>query len=245
MKKSDVPHADTIPSQQQSTPPRRLLGDDSLLMLEGLPTLAWHADIEGRRDWFNRAWRDFTGRSSEQECNEGWWESVHPEDLTPCREAYSTAIGSRQIYQLEFRLRHHDGTYHWFKERGQPLFDPQGRYRGYLGLCEELDELHRVQQALRESEVLFQSVVEQNIAGIYIIVDGKLAYVNPAFSEVVGYPKEEIIGRDYTDFVIEEDRPLVAANIRRRLEGRSKSVRYTFRGRRRDGALVDVGVYGA
>jgi len=218
--------------------------EDGALLLQTLPNPVWHGAIEGQRDWFNRAWLEFTGRTLAQECNEGWWDSVHPDDLPHCIESANAAVAAKRAYDLEFRLRHRDGDFHWFRERGQPLFNTQGVYRGYIGSCETLTEQRRLQQELQESDGLFQSVVEQNIVGIYIIVDGKFVYVNPAFSEVVGFPKEEIIGRRYTDFVIEEDRPLVAANIRRRLEGKIKSVEYSFRGRRRDGELVDVGVHG-
>ena len=236
MEKSDTPRTDEIPDF--------MAGDGAQLLLQGLPNPLWHCTSDGRRDWFNRAWLEFTGRGLEQECNEGWWDSVHADDLHHYLESFNAAVEARRAYELELRLRHRDGPFHWFKERGQPLFDAQGVYQGYIGVCEALDEQRCLQQALLESEGLFQSVVEQNIAGIYIIVDDKFVYVNPAFSEVVGFPKEEIIGRHYFDFVIEEDRPLVAANIRRRLTGKAKSVQYSFRGRRRDGALVDVGVHG-
>lgn len=213
-------------------------------MLDALPNPAWCAGADGRRGYFNKAWLEFTGRRKTREAREDWLSEMHPEDSDRFRKAYLAAVGAGTPFQLEYRLRHRDGSYHWLRDRGQPVLEPNGKFLGYIGSCEDIEEYRRKEQALLESEAQFRSVVEQHIAGIYIIVDGKFVYVNPAFSEVVGYPKEEILGHEYTDLVIEEDRPLVAENIRRRLAGEIKSVRYSFRGRRRDGALVHVGVHG-
>lgn len=213
-------------------------------MLDALPNPVWRGGADGRRDWFNRAWLEFTGRREDQESGDGWWAGLHPDDAERCRSACLAAVEARQPFQLEYRLRHRDGSNHWLRDRGRPILGSSGECLGYVGSCEDIEEYRRKEQALLESEAQFRSVVEQHIAGIYIIVDGKFVYVNPAFSEVVGYPKEDILGHEYTDLVIEEDRSLVAENIRQRLDGEIKSVRYSFRARRRDGALVHVGVHG-
>jgi PAS domain S-box-containing protein/putative nucleotidyltransferase with HDIG domain len=243
---------DTMPHPQNSaTPPPRessrplpATGGECALELDALPSPVWRAGTDGRRDWFNRAWLAFTGRRADQETGDGWWAGIHPDDAARCREAYLAAVEARQPFQLEYRLRHRDGSFHWIRDRGQPLIGPQGQSLGYIGTCEDIEVHRRKEQALLESEAQFRGVVEQHIAGIYIIVDGKFVYVNPAFTEVIGFPKEDFLGRDYIEFVIEEDRPLVAENIQRRLAGEVKSVRYSFRARRRDGALVHVGVHG-
>ncbi len=237
------PQNNTAPFSRESGQPLSVTGEGTP-ELDALPNLVWRAGSDGQRNWFNRAWLTFTGRRLEQETGDGWWAGVHPDDVARCREDYPAEVGARKPFQLEYRLRHWDGSYHWIKDRGQPLLGSQERDLGYIGSCEDIDEHRRKEQALLESEAQFRGVLEQNIAGIYIIVDGKLVYVNPAFTEVVGYQKEELLGRDYTDFVIEEDRPLVAENIQRRLAGKAKSVRYSFRAQRRDGALVHVGVHG-
>lgn len=213
-------------------------------MLDALPNPAWCASADGQRNYFNKAWLEFTSRQINQETSDGWLSAIHPDDLDRAFKAYRASVEAGSPFQMDYRLWHRDGSYHWLKDRGQPILDPNGKCLGFVGLCEDIEEHRRKEQALLESEAQFRGVVEQHIAGIYIIVDGKFVYVNPAFSEVVGYPKEDILGHDYTDLVIEEDRHLVAENIRRRLAGEIKSVRYSFRGRRRDGKLVHVGVQG-
>mgnify|MGYP001550304281 CR=1 FL=1 len=104
----------------------------------------------------------------------------------------------------------------------------------------------QAQARLHESEERFRSVVEQSIAGLYIIQDGCFSYVNARFAEIFGYPgSSELIGHPYELVVAPADRDSTAARIRRRLSGESQRERFTFRGIRRDGSPVEVGAEGA
>ena len=74
----------------------------------------------------------------------------------------------------------------------------------------------------------------------------RFTYVNPALAKMFGYEVEEVVGRlGSTDLTCPDDRPLVAQNMRRRLEGEVEEMRYEFRGLRKDGSCVDVEVHGA
>ena len=98
---------------------------------------------------------------------------------------------------------------------------------------------------LAESEARLRAIVEQSISGIYVIQDGRFAYVNPHMAEIFGYASPDaVIGRNPDDFVAPEDRALVAQNIRRRLTGETKTLAYAFCGLRKDGSRFEVGVHG-
>jgi len=98
---------------------------------------------------------------------------------------------------------------------------------------------------LHESEARFRAVLEQSIAGIYVIQNGKFAYVNPRFAEIFRYDSTaELTGREFSDLVSEAHRDLVAENIRRRIAGETDTVSYEFEGRRKDGSTLQVGVHG-
>jgi PAS domain S-box-containing protein len=105
------------------------------MLLEDFPALIWRADSAGKRDYLNRAWLEFTGRSLEQELGEGWTEGVHPEDAERCAEAYRAAFGERRPFALEYRLRRHDGRYRWIVDYARPIGSTAGAFCGYLGVC--------------------------------------------------------------------------------------------------------------
>ena len=69
--------------------------DFYLTLLEDFPALIWRAGTDGRRDYFNRTWLSFRGRTPEQELGEGWTESVHPEDIDRYMQAYHAAFDGR------------------------------------------------------------------------------------------------------------------------------------------------------
>lgn len=105
--------------------------------------------------------------------------------------------------------------------------------------------VRRALRRLSDSEEKFRTLVERSLAGIYIIQDGRFAYVNARFEEIFGHPREEITGRlTVDDLVAPEDRAKVRENLRRRVAGEIQHLSYAFRGVRANGAVVDVEVEG-
>jgi PAS domain S-box-containing protein/putative nucleotidyltransferase with HDIG domain len=101
------------------------------------------------------------------------------------------------------------------------------------------------EQDLRAAEEQFRGLVEQPIAGIFIIQDDKLAYVNPRFAEIFGYASaDDLIGRDSLSLVIEKERSAVL-DLRRKIESSAQSMNYGFTAARKDGTLIEIGVHGA
>ncbi|MBI5440423.1 MAG: GGDEF domain-containing protein [Deltaproteobacteria bacterium] len=108
-----------------------------------------------------------------------------------------------------------------------------------------LRENERINRSLRESESRFHGLVNQSLVGIAIIEDGRFSYTNLKFDAIFGYNAEEIRLLGPLDVAFEDDRPLVAEQIRRRLSGDVEGVAYVFRGLRKDGSVVDIEVQGS
>src|SRR5581483_4978325 len=113
-----------------------------------------------------------------------------------------------------------------------------------LALEAALRQTERVARALRESEAKFRGIVSQSIVGIAIIEHGKLVYTNPKLDDMFGYEPEEMRELGPLDLALESDRQLVAEQFRRRLSGEVDQVEYTFRGRRKDGAIIELQAHG-
>src|ERR1044071_1089481 len=108
--------------------------------------LIWRAGLDARCDYFNEGWLAFTGRTLEAEVGNGWVEGVHPDDLERCVAYYLEHFERRQPFEMEYRLRRHDGVYRWILDRGAPWFKAQNEFAGFIGHCVDVDDRVRAQQ---------------------------------------------------------------------------------------------------
>ena len=127
--------------------------DEYKTLVEQSPILIWRAATNAECDYFNDRWLAFTGRTLEQEHGNGWADGVHPDDLQRCLKIYLDAFGKRETFEMEYRLRRHDGAYRWIFDRGVPFFSPRGEFSGYIGSCTDVTEKVEAQEALRAAQL--------------------------------------------------------------------------------------------
>jgi PAS domain S-box-containing protein len=113
------------------------------------PTLIWLAGTDKLCEFVNQYWQDFTGRSLEQELGDGWTKGIHPEDYNYCVDGYFSAFDARKAFELEYRLRRHDGEYRWILDKGIPRYSQTGDFIGYVGSALDITDLKRAQETSR------------------------------------------------------------------------------------------------
>ena len=96
-------------------------------------------------------------------------------------------------------------------------------------------ERKQTEEALKESEEKYRTLVEKVQDGLFIIQDGLMAFVNEAFASMVGYTVDEIIGMDFRKLVAPEDLEIVAKRYKDRQEGKKVPPAYEFRMLHKDG----------
>ncbi len=117
-------------------------------LLDIFPNPVWRAGVDATCNYFNQAWLDFTGRELEDELGNGWAAGVHTDDLDACMDTYLNAFKDRQPFMMEFRLRYHDGSYHWLADYGQPYFDLHGNFAGYIGSCYDMQQIKTAEERM-------------------------------------------------------------------------------------------------
>lgn len=121
-------------------------------LTEALPQLVWGACPDGACDYFSTQWTTYTGISESKLLGWAWMEALHPDDREPTRQFWVESVAGRQPYDVEYRIRSSDGTYGWFKTRGTPIRDTEGRIVKWFGTCTDISDRKRAEQALKDQE---------------------------------------------------------------------------------------------
>gem|GEM_PF-1631622 len=216
-------------------------------LVENTSDWVWEIDLAGRYTYSNGVVRQVLGYSPEEVVGRAAIDFICPEDHDRIRRALAEAIEKRQGFQaLVHRMRHQDGTTRVIESSGRPVFDDEGNLIGFRGIDRDVTRRVEVEQALADAEAKYRSLVEESLVGVYIIQNGKFAYVNPTLAEVFGYDSpSQIEGMSPLELVAPQDRELVAENVRRRISGEERSIRYLLHGLRRDGEEIIVEVLGS
>jgi len=149
-------------------------------------------DMEGRRIFNSDAYQKILGYSPEELKNSSSLDQIHPEDRDRVKaaaaEARRTGIGKN----LEYRIRHKDGTWRVLESTSSVIDDANGVPEKFVIVNRDITERKRASEALRLSEVSFRSVIENAPYGIYRAnASGRLLLVNPALQRTLGYASQE------------------------------------------------------
>ena len=93
-------------------------------------------------------------------------------------------------------------------------------------------------------DIPYQAIIEQSLAGIYVLQDECFCYANATFAAVAGYTPEEMIGRHVSEFVQPDFIEAVLQSYRRRLVGNPPSERFVSRARHKDGRTILIEIHG-
>ena len=75
-------------------------------------------------------------------------EGVHTNDVEKRQATHTKAFDAREPFQIQYRLRRHDGAYRWILERGVPRFSVDGSFAGYVGSAIDVTERKMAEEAL-------------------------------------------------------------------------------------------------
>jgi len=118
---------------------------------DAAPVMIWVCDLNKLCTFVNKPWRDFVGRTADQDMGRGWADCVHPEDVNRCLTTYTLSFDARCGFRMEYRARRADGEYRWLLDNGTPLYRGD-EFTGYIGSCIDITEQKRIEERLRLSE---------------------------------------------------------------------------------------------
>jgi len=162
-----------------------------------------------------------------------------PEDLERDAKLFAELVrGERDSYSIDKRYRRKDGSVFWGRLQVSLLDDSaSGEGPAVIAIIEDIDAQQRAQHELERSEGRYRQLVETMSDGLGAIdAEGRITFVNRRIEEILGYSREELIGRHFGSLFDAENLARVQAGL---AERRSGSVApYELAWTRKDGSTV-------
>jgi PAS domain S-box-containing protein len=168
------------------------------LMADSVPQIVWITDAEGRIEFFNQQWSNYTGVTWQpQTATAAAAAVIHPDDVALTTARFEQARRDGSIFLVEHRMRSATGDYRWFLVRAEPYRDPHsGSIRHWFGASVDIHDRKQAEVALRRSESRYRSLFESIDQGFCIIEmkfdqDGRphdyvFCEMNPSFQAQTG-----------------------------------------------------------
>ena len=180
------------------------------LAMRGARMGAWSHEPKSGKFWWSRELEALAGYAEGRFANTpgGFFELIHPGDLSALNEAVDHAVETGDDYVAEFRFLHASGDWCWMEGRGRATYDRHGEPLMIYGLGIDITERKEAQTVL-----LRQAAIFEHLSDAIVITDlrGNITDFNVGGERMLGYRMREILGRPVALFLPPEE----ALGIRR------------------------------
>ncbi len=210
-------------------------------LVDRVPSHIWRLTADGEPIFFNKQMIDYLGRDIADIQKPGMSRleamiemAIHPDDAAGFRDALRYCFATGKSFSTRYRLRRHDGVYHWMSSRADSIHDRHGRISQWYGLCHDIDDQVHAEEALQRSERHLQRLIDALPVHICSWTPaGELSYVSRRYMQELGLFKAnfEEFARAAQELLHPEDGPEVKRRIRHCIQaGEAFMMRYRRRG---------------
>lgn len=204
----------------------------------------WDWDmVSGHLSWSLELRRLFGLQASNEASFEVWRAIVHPEDLEAAGAYINDAIRDRIRLNSEYRIVLPSGDVRWIHALGDTTYDDGGQIRSMAGICMDITERRRSEQALRESEARLRSWFQMPIIGICVTSPTKgWLEINDYLCDLLGYTRDELVALTWADLTHPDDLATDTRQFERVMRGEIEGYSLDKRYCRKDGAVINAEV---
>jgi PAS domain S-box-containing protein len=180
-----------ITEQERAKEQLRASEDRYRSYIEITGQLGWTTDANGEVIEDLPSWRKYTGQSKEEIRGTGWVGALHPDDVEHTLRVWNKAVKKKTAYEVEYRIRRHDGMYRLFLARGVPVLKQDGSVQEWVGTCIDITERTKAEESTKHLASFPQlnpnPIIETNASG-------EITFCNPAAQTIL-----ESLGMDKGD----------------------------------------------
>ncbi|WP_162996428.1 PAS domain-containing sensor histidine kinase [Mucilaginibacter celer] len=179
------------------------------------PAALWMADKNGDIIYVNQTWVDWTGIPYQQHIGKGWANSIITEDRERAIATFISDLQARRFYEVDFRIKRRDNEIRFCIASGNPQYNADGDFTGYIGTCVDVTDkmtaelqLKLKNQELNEQIKQFEFVTDFMPVQLWTArTDGVIDYVNKRAIDYFGLAANKIAEPDWLDGIHPEDQP--------------------------------------
>jgi two-component system NtrC family sensor kinase len=176
---------------------------------ESIPHIVWMAAPDGSTQHLNRRAIEYAGRPAELRDGRSLLDVIHPDDAKRAQREWAYAVATATPYEVDCRLRRHDGVYRWHTLRSMPRRDADGNVVRWIGTATDIDDrklfedqLWRSERAAAETLTLLETLLSSAPVGIgFVDREYRLVRLNEMLAQVTGSSVEEQLGRTVAEVV--------------------------------------------
>ena len=158
------------------------------LLVDNLLDIIVELDLNGNFIFISPQSVNITGYHHDEIIGTSIYQCIHPNVLSILKNAIADAKIDRNHISLEFRIKHKNGNYIYLSAKGRSV-DIDGKQK----IIVLASEFSKNKGKLKESEKILNKIIDQTFMGFAILQDFEVKFLNPKFSEVIGYSYEEIM----------------------------------------------------
>lgn len=181
------------------------------LLAEGISDVVYVAGPDRIVVWVSPSVTSVLGWEPEDVVGRPMSDFGHPSDVQESGHMRTDLYAGGEIRRNDvlIRMRTRAGGYRWMTGEGVALTDESGKVRGVLSSLQDVHELVRARDAAREAQeqaAITQLSMDRARVGMAMATpDGTFTYINPAFCSMLGYAREDMIGKSFTEFTYGPD----------------------------------------
>ena len=207
--------------------------------LAGIGTWSIEATSE-REYWLDRQARALFGFGEDEQILPGRiLENIHPDDRADAHRVMQEAFSTGASVTYEFRIIRPDGSERWLRAVGEFVSMADGEPTRFFALVEDVTEQHqRLEQARRTQQFAEQLFEESPIGAQSVDPDGRIVVVNDTMLRLLGYRREEYLGRTIEEVTHPEDLARDEEIFNELRAGKCDSAEFSKRYLRADGTYI-------
>jgi PAS domain S-box-containing protein len=173
------------------------------------PVGIFHTDAQSRCLYVNNRWCEITGIALKPAMGDGWMHAIHPEDRSRVQTHWYRCTQENLPFATETRFQRPDGSCLWAFVQAVAQQGNDGQVVGYIGTVTDITYRVESEQALQRNAAEIHDLYNNAPCGYQSLdSDGRFIRVNDTELKLLGYTRDELIGKRFADLLTSHSRQI-------------------------------------